>query len=102
MKKLLGIALVMLVSAVAFAQAPELADPIPVKANGEIINIGGNGYAAPFYADIDGDGVPDLLVGEFEGGELRIYRNHGTATNPVFKDFEYLKVDGDVAVIPPF
>ena len=101
MKKLFCIALMLLVPTVAFAQAPKLADPVPVKANGEIINIGGYGYAAPFYADMDGDGVPDLLVGEFEGGELRIYRNHGTATNPEFKDFEYLKVDGDVAVIPP-
>ncbi|MCG8375483.1 MAG: hypothetical protein MI702_03285 [Chlorobiales bacterium] len=101
MKRLCLTALIVMVSTVAFAQAPKLADPIPVKANGEIIDIGGYGYAAPFYADMDGDNVPDLLIGEFEGGELRIYRNHGTAINPVFKDFEYLKVDGDVAVIPP-
>ena len=100
-KSMLVMLMLLMCASFSQAQMTQLADPIPVKADGEIIDIGGFGHAAPFYADMDGDNVPDLLVGEFEGGELRIYRNHGTATNPVFKDFEYLKVDGDVAVIPP-
>ena len=79
----------------------ELANPIAIVANGEAIDIGGYGHSAPFYADMDADNVPDLLVGEFKGGQIRLYKNHGTTEAPAFKDFEYLKAGGEFAVIPP-
>ena len=102
MRKLLFIALVMLVSTVAFAQAPKLAEPYRLKlADGSVLDTGGIGHAAPFYADFDGDNVPDLLVGEFKDGALRIYRNHGTKQEPVFKDFTFFEVDGVQAIVPP-
>ena len=37
-------------------------------------------------ADFDGDGLKDLLVGQFGHGKLRIYRNSGTTTKTQFKD----------------
>lgn len=40
-------------------------------------------YSAPCLADIDGDGLPDLVLGAADG-TLRYYRNTGTATNPAF------------------
>jgi len=66
------------------------------------------GHAAPFYFDFDGDGVRDLLVGEFgkrleghtEAGKLRVYRNVGTDKAPKFAEFEYFKAGGDVARVP--
>ncbi len=40
------------------------------------------GHAAPFVGDFDGDGVRDLLVGQFGDGILWIYRNVGTNARP--------------------
>jgi hypothetical protein len=86
----------------AFAQGPGLAEPFAVTlADGTILDVGGIGHAAPTYADYDGDGVPDLVVGEFKDGACRIYRNHGTATAPVYKDYILLTIDGVPATVPP-
>jgi hypothetical protein len=40
------------------------------------------GHAAPFVGDFDGDGVRDLLVGQFGDGLLWIYKNEGTDAAP--------------------
>ena len=40
-------------------------------------------WAAPFFADIDGDGDLDALIGE-SGGETSFAENTGTATAPAF------------------
>jgi len=40
-------------------------------------------YAAPTFADIDGDGDLDAFVGDI-GGNTFFYRNTGSANNPVF------------------
>ncbi len=98
-----------------------LSKPVRLEANGKPIDVT-VGHAAPFVRDVDGDGVRDLLVGEFgkgnfEGarlpaatlkkwgrsfakGKLRIYRNVGTNAAPKFEGFEYLRAGGKVASIP--
>ena len=103
MKGLVITALALLVPTIfAWAQPLKLEKPFPVKLeDGTIIDVQGYGYAAPFYADIDGDSVPDLLVGEFNNGTTRIYHNYGTAHAPVFRDFKFLEANGEQAVIPP-
>jgi len=40
-------------------------------------------FSTPTFVNIDNDGDFDLFVGEVDGN-LNFYRNHGTATNPVF------------------
>ncbi len=40
--------------------------------------------SAPTFADLDGDGDQDLLVGEYYTGILNFYENTGTASNPSF------------------
>jgi hypothetical protein len=61
----------------------ELAPPVRIQADGKPINVE-IGHAAPFYGDIDGSGKNALLVGQFGGGKLRIYKNVGTAKEPKF------------------
>ena len=58
------------------------------------------GHAAPFYTDFDGDGVNDLLVGQFGQGKLRIYRNSGTNADPKFDKFQFFQAGGQDATVP--
>jgi hypothetical protein len=57
------------------------------------------GHAAPLMADFDGDGVPDLLVGQFDG-RLRVYKNVGTAKSPRFDGFTYFKCGEQEGRVP--
>ena len=61
--------------------AAELAPPVRIEAAGKPIDTE-VGHAAPFVGDFDGDGVKDLLVGQFGEGLLRIYRNESTDERP--------------------
>jgi len=107
----------------ATAQAAALRPPVRIFAGKEAIDVT-TGHAAPYVLDFDGDGLKDLLVGEFGDGEfpaaelpaalsegwkkpgnfvngrLRIYRNHGTNKAPRFEDFEYLQAGGGTATVP--
>jgi hypothetical protein len=59
----------------------ELAPPVRIEAAGKPIDTD-VGHAAPFVGDFDGDGVQDLLVGQFGDGILWIYKNQGTSAAP--------------------
>ena len=59
----------------------ELAPPVRLEAGGKPIDTE-VGHAAPFVYDWDGDGVRDLLVGQFGGGALWVFRNQGTNAQP--------------------
>ncbi len=84
------------------AQVVKLAAGVQVEmADGSPLEVGEVGHAAPVYHDYDGDGVPDLVVGEFEDGACRIFHNYGTATRPVFRDFEFFHAGGKKATVPP-
>src|SRR5436305_11680393 len=77
----LALSLLGLAPPAAGDQSSELLPPVRLEAAGKPIDTA-IGHAAPFVADFDGDGVPDLLVGQFGGGLLKIYRNVGTAAAP--------------------
>ncbi|MCI0343543.1 MAG: VCBS repeat-containing protein [Planctomycetales bacterium] len=78
--------------------AGDLRPPFRVEAAGKPIDVE-IGHAAPLLADLDGDGVRDLLVGQFEG-RLRLYRNEGTATAPRFGEPAYVKAGDTDARVP--
>jgi hypothetical protein len=63
------------------AASDALAPPVRLEADGKAIDTD-VGHAAPFVTDFDDDGVQDLLVGQFGGGQLWIYRNEGTNAEP--------------------
>ena len=64
-----------------FDRAADLAAPVRLEAAGKPIDTN-VGHAAPFVGDFDGDGINDLLVGQFGDGILWIYRNEGTDAAP--------------------
>jgi hypothetical protein len=63
--------------------AKELLPPVRLEAAGKPIDTA-IGHAAPYVCDFDGDGVRDLLVGQFGDGILWIYKNVGTNAHPRF------------------
>ena len=63
--------------------ADELLPPVRLQAEGKVIDTD-IGHAAPFVADFDGDGVKDLLVGQFGVGILWFYKNVGTNSHPKY------------------
>lgn len=88
-------------TATAWAEAPkatthpDLAPGVRVVAGGEPIDVD-IGHAAPYFGDFDGDGLNDLLVGQFGDGKLRIYRNVGTRGEPKFDRFTWFAAgDGE-------
>jgi hypothetical protein len=92
--------LVFLLALVPVAQAqPPLEVPFQVMADGQAVDVP-VGHAAPCVADVDRDGLPDLLVGQFGEGRLRIYRNVGEPGAPAFKTYRYLEAGGAMASVP--
>ena len=81
----------------------KLAKPVGITTeDGKIIDVERYGFASVNYRDMDGDNVPDLLVGEFEDGALHIYKNYGTEKAPIFRDRKLAKdVNGDPMVTGP-
>jgi hypothetical protein len=50
---------------------------VRLQADGAAIRVEEPGYAAPCWADVNGDGKKDLLVGQFNGGKIRVFENLG-------------------------
>ena len=100
--RLLGAAALALPAAAFAADAPpkaQLAAPVQIQAEGGPIDTE-VGHAAPYFADLDGDGKRDLLVGQFGGGKLRVYANAGDAKKPSFGNFTWFKAGADLGVVP--
>jgi hypothetical protein len=79
--------------------ATDLAPPVQLRAGGHPINVD-MGHAAPFVADLKGDGHVVLLVGQFSQGKLRLYPNIGTRSAPEFDRFEWFQAGGQVVSLP--
>ena len=81
MLRVLVLVLAGLMTMASISLSAELAEPIRLEVAGKPIDTE-IGHAAPFVCDFDGDGLKDLLVGQFGEGLLRIYRNEGTNSEP--------------------
>jgi len=91
------IALILLIPLLASADLPLFHEPVIVQADGVTLDVGV--ISDPFMIDWDGDGLDDLLVGQFSPGKVSFYKNIGTSGNPVFTFSNYLQADGvDIAV----
>ena len=79
--------------------ATRLAPGVRLEVAGKPIDVA-VGHAAPFVADWDGDGRADLLVGEFGGGRLHVFRASGGAGAPTLAAPTYVQADGQDASVP--
>ncbi len=79
------------------AQAAEFASPVRLKGGGTIIRVESPGYACPCWADVDGDGKKDLLVGQFRGGKIRVFKNLGKGK---LAEGDWLRAEGKIAEVP--
>ena len=97
--ELLALSLTSLLPPTGADPGRELAPPVRIEAAGKPIDTE-VGHAAPFVGDFDGDGVNDLLVGQFGGGVLWIYRNEGTNARPKLAAGVKFKDGGKDGCIP--
>ena len=81
MLRVIAIVLTALIQLETTDLSNDLEPPVRLEAAGKPIDTD-IGHAAPFVCDFDGDGIKDLLVGQFGEGILWIYRNEGTSTQP--------------------
>jgi hypothetical protein len=77
----------------------DLALPVPLLAGSQPINVD-VGHAAPFVADLKGDGQLTLLVGQFGEGKLRLYPNTGPKNAPKFDKFDWFQAGGTAGKVP--
>jgi len=79
----------------------KFAEPKQINGGDKAIEVESPGYAAPGLADLSGDGVPDLLVGQFKDGKLGFYKgSKDDKGNLTFGAHEWLQAGGEVAKIP--
>ena len=83
--------------AAAGAAETEFKNPVRLKAGDTIIRVESPGYAAPCWADIDGDGKKDLLVGQFHDGKIQVFKGLGDGK---FTAGKWLEAEGKVATVP--
>jgi len=57
------------------------------------------GHSSPWLVDVDGDGIRDLVVGDFSG-LFRFYRNEGTNQQPRYAKAVNLQAGGVDAKVP--
>ena len=82
---------------IAACSAADFERPVRLEAEGDAVRVESPGYAAPCWADIDRDGNKDLLVGQFNGGKIRVFKNLGDRK---LAAGEWLQAEGEVAEVP--
>jgi predicted AlkP superfamily phosphohydrolase/phosphomutase len=94
-KQIITITLVMSFSVLNFAQ--QMGELTKIKVNNQPITCLPSYISTTIY-DYDHDGLQDLIIGMFEGS-FRFYKNIGTKTTPVYKDFVFIQANGKKARI---
>lgn len=79
----------------------EFEPAVRITAANEPIAVESPGYACPTIADVDGDGVEDLVVGQFKQGKMKWYRNAADANQtPDYQEGQWIKSGSSPAEVP--
>ena len=81
----------------AFGSADDFEPPVRLMAGDAAIRVESPGYAAPCWADLNGDGRMQLLVGQFNQGKIRVFKHLGAEK---YAPGNWLQADGKVAEVP--
>ncbi len=84
---------IFVVAAISSAALPEFDSPFFIQADGADLVVDGS-IPDPFVFDWNGDGLKDLIVGQFSNGKIRFYPNSGTNANPEFITYTFLQAGG--------
>jgi len=80
------------------AALPHLSAPEPLFCGSRPLVV--EYHSSPFFGDWTGDGLADLMVGQFEDGMVRFCANTGTTTDPVWESCGWLEADGEPISVP--
>lgn len=83
--------------AAAADDLPLFEKPVRLEADGAFVCVEAPGYAAPCWTDVDGDGHFDLVVGQFAGGKMKVYRGDEKGR---LAAGTWLEAGGQVAEVP--
>ena len=75
-------------------------EPVQVLADGSPICVEPPGFACPAFEDVDGDGLKDLVVGQFTDGKMHFFKNIGSKKEPKFAKGDFLKSGDKPALVP--
>lgn len=90
--------LFLLLAASGLAYTPDYLSPMMVMDGSNPITLS-IGHANPLVTDWNGDGLKDLIVGQYSGGKLRYYQNSDSNDSPVFSGYVFMQADGsDISV----
>ena len=72
-----------------------------LQVNGEPVAVESPGYACPTIADVDGDGVDDLVVGQFNGGKMHFHKNLSKSDEiPKYASQQWIMTGPEPAQVP--
>lgn len=84
-------------SGIACSRPQGFKPPVRLRVGNTPIRAESPGYAAPGWADINGDGKMHLLVGQFAGGKIQVFPHVGGEN---FAVGTWLQAAGEVAEVP--
>ena len=88
-----------LLVAASTALSAEFKEGVKIECGGKAIEVE-IGHLVPCVVDWNEDGKKDLIVGQFIGGNVRLYLNEGSDESPLFKTWQNLAAGGKDISLP--